>query len=213
MAPPVVTYPASGRIDRVTTGSGQGAGDEGDLSGSVPETVQSPATGGDRSDLEPAHPGRRNTVVLRYLLGRLAIDHVRRLTVWTPAVPVLGAALLLVRPRWAGIAVLALGVLLLGVRAGAVRLLLRLSLPHRFRPVEDELRAAVEAGKANLRVELRRVGLPSRSWHVPVFALRLARGTGRAEARGRLRDVDVDLVLPRAQLDRALRVLDEASRG
>ncbi len=217
----------------MTTESGHGAGGNGDPGGPLPRLSESPTTGGEPSRDErstgghragdgdrgageaaaPTGPGRRQTVVLRYLLGRLAIDHLRRLTVWTPAVPVLGAVLLLFRPRWVGLAVLALGVLLVAARVAAVRQLDRLSLPHRFRPVEDDLRDAVEAGKANLRVELRRVGLPSRSWHVPVFALRLARGTGREAARGRLRDVDLDLVLPRAQLERALRVLDEASRS
>jgi hypothetical protein len=154
-------------------------------------------------------PGQRKIVVLRYLLGRLAIDHVRRLTVWTLLVPVVGAVLLLaLHPRWIGVLVLVLGVLLIAARVVAVRMLGRLSLSDPFRPVEDELRAAVEAGKANLGVELRRIGLPSRPWHVPLFALRLSRGTNRDRTRARLRDVDVDLVLPRDQLERALRVLD-----
>jgi hypothetical protein len=167
---------------------------------------------GARDDRAPRDPRRRSTVILRYLLGRLAIDHARRLTVWVPAVPVAGSVLLLVQPRWIGGVLLGLGVLLVGGRVGLVRLLRRISLPRQFRPVETALRDAVEAGKANLRVELRRAGLPSRSWQVPVYVLRLARGTGRATTRARLRDVDVDLVLPRAQLDRAARALDEAGR-
>ncbi len=156
--------------------------------------------------------GRRTTVVMRYLLGRLAVDHLRRLTGWMWLVPLLGLGLLLVRPRWIGVGVLALGVLVLVSRFAAMWVLRRVSLPPRFRPVEEELRSAVEAGKANLRVELRRVGLPSRSWHLPVFVFRLARGDARAQARSRLREVDVDRVLPRAQLEKALRLLDETAR-
>jgi hypothetical protein len=157
--------------------------------------------------------GRRTTVILRYLLGRLAVDSVRRLTRRALAVPVAGALLLIVRPRWIGLTVLAVGLLLvLGGLVGR-RLLERLSLPRRFRPVGEDLRGAVEAGKANLRGELRRVGLPSGSWAVPLYVVRLARGTARSEARSRLREVEIDRVLPRAQLDRALRLLDRVAPG
>lgn len=157
-----------------------------------------------------AGAGRRTTVVLRYLLGRLAVDQFHRVTRWIWLVPVLGAVLLLVRPRWIGLAVICLGVLLFLARIVLVAVLRRLSLSRRFRPVEEELCSAVEAGKANLRVELRSVGLPNRSWRLALFATRLARGSARADLRSRLRQVDVDRVLPRAQLERALRLLDHA---
>lgn len=154
---------------------------------------------------------RRITVVLRYLLGRLAIDHVRRLTVWAWLVPVLGLLLLIVLPRLVALAVVLLGAVLVLARTAMVRLLQRLSLAGRFRPVEEELRDAVEAGKANLRGELRRVGLPSRSWRLPLYVVRLARGSSRSLARSSLREVEVHRVLPQAQVERALRVLDEAT--
>ncbi len=155
--------------------------------------------------------GRRTSTILRYLLGLLAVEHVRKLTRWAYVLPLVGALLLLVRPRWIGVAVLVLGVLLVAVRVGVVRLLGRSSLPRRYRPVEDDLRAAVESGKANMRGELRRVGLPSTPWAIPVSVVRLDRGGGRAESRSRLRDIEIDRVLPRTQLDRALRILDEAA--
>ncbi|MFL6129803.1 MAG: hypothetical protein ACJ73E_12145 [Mycobacteriales bacterium] len=153
--------------------------------------------------------GRRTTTILRYLLGLLAIEHVRKVTRWAFVVPVVGALLLLVRPRWIGVTVLVLGVLLVAARLGAVRLMSRLSLARRFRPVEDELRAAVESGKANLRGELHRTGLPSTPRAIPLSVIRLSRPGARA--RSRLLDIEIDRILPRAQLDRALRVLDEAA--
>jgi hypothetical protein len=154
---------------------------------------------------------RRTTIILRYLLGRLAVDHIRRLTRWFwVLIPVGGLLALLLSPRWIGVGVAALGVLMLVLRVAAVRMLHQRSLAPEFRSAEDELAAAVDAGRTSLRVELRRVGLPSRSWHLPVFALRLARGKVRAKARARLRAVDVDRVLPRAQLQRALRLLEDA---
>ena len=157
-----------------------------------------------------ADGGRRTTVILRYLLGVLAIDHVRSLSRWAFALPVVGLVLLVVRPRWIGLAVIVLGVLLIVGRIVAVRMISRRTLPRRYRPVEDELRAAVEAGKANLRGELRRVGMPTSALALTRSAVRLGSSDSRRTARSRLRDIEIDRVLPRAQLDRALRVLDEA---
>ncbi|HEY6744939.1 MAG TPA: hypothetical protein VI357_04390 [Mycobacteriales bacterium] len=160
-----------------------------------------------------ADGGRRNTTILRYLLGLLAVDHVRALTRWAFAVPVVGLVLLLVKPRWIGLAVIVLGLLLIAGRLVAVRLIERRTLPRRYRPVEDDLRAAVEAGKANLRGELRRVGMPSSALAISRSAVRSGSSDSRSDDRSRLRDIEIDRVLPRAQLDRALRVLDGATAG
>jgi len=157
-----------------------------------------------------ADGGRRTTVILRYLLGLLAVDHVRSLSRWAFALPLVGLVLLVVRPRWIGLAVIVLGVLLIVGRIVAVRMISRRTLPRRYRPVEDELRAAVEAGKANLRGELRRVGMPTSGLALTRSVVRLGSSDSRRTARSRLRDIEIDRVLPRAQLDRALRVLDEA---
>ena len=166
----------------------------------------------DQEAAPPPGAGRRTTVVLRYLLGRLAVDHFHRVTRWVWLVPVVGLALLLVHPRWIGLAVVGVGLLLILARRVMVAVVRRVSLARRFRPVEDELCSAVEAGKANLRVELRSAGLPSRPWGLALFATRLARGSARADLRSRLRQVDVDRVLPRAQLERALRLLGNTDR-
>src|SRR5829696_7626284 len=77
-----------------------------------------------------ADGGRRHTTILRYLLGLIAVDHVRSMTRWTFAVPVLGLALLVITPRWIGLAVLVLGVLLVLTRFAAVRLITRRSEEH-----------------------------------------------------------------------------------
>jgi hypothetical protein len=158
-----------------------------------------------------ADGGRRHTTILRYLLGLLAVDHLRTLTRFAFAVPVLGLVLLLVKPRWIGLAVIVLGVLLVVGRSLAAKLIARRSLARRYRPVEDDLRAATEAGKANLRGELERVGLPTGRWSMPVSVLRLARGTDRSLDRSKLREVEIHRILPEAQLQRALKVLDEAA--
>lgn len=158
-----------------------------------------------------ADGGRRHTTILRYLLGLLAVDHVRSLTIWAFGVPVAGLLLLLVKPRWIGVAVLVLGVLLIVARVVLVRTIASRSLARRYRPVEDELRGAVEAGKLNLRGEMARVGLSTNRFTLPFSVLKLARGSDRGAARGKLREVEIHRILPDAQLQRALRILDEAA--
>lgn len=160
-----------------------------------------------------ADGGRRHTTILRYLLGLLAVDHVRALTRSAFAVPVIGLVLLLIKPRWIGLAVFVLGLLLIVGRVLAVRMIERRTLPRRYRSVEDDLRAAVEAGKANLRGELSRVGMPSSALAIARSAVRSGSSDTRSDDRSRLRDIEIDRVLPRAQLDRALRVLDGATAG
>ena len=93
--------------------------------------------------------------------------------------PLVGLILLVVRPRWIGLAVIVLGVLLIVGRIVAVRMISRHTLPRRYRPVEDELRAAVEAGKANLRGELRRVGMPSSALALTRSVVRLGSSDSR----------------------------------
>jgi hypothetical protein len=157
--------------------------------------------------------GRRTTTILQYLLGRLAVDNIRGRTRWWYAIPGIGLLLSIIVPWWVAGIVVVLGVVLVIGRLVMLRLIERLSLARRFRPVEEDLRSAVEAGKANLRGELRRVGLPSGPWTLPLSLLRLARGSARSEVRSRLLEIEIDRVLPRAQLDRALRLLDQAGQG
>ena len=201
--------PGAGLVPSPRDGHGWRPGDPGQLE---PGSFDPGNTGTWRvRDVVPgADGGRRTTVILRYLLGLLAADHVRSLARWAFVLPPVGLILLLVRPRWIGLAIIVLGVLLIIGRFVAVRLISRHTLPRRYRPVEDELRAAVEAGKANLRGELRRVGMPSSALALTRSVVRLGSSDSRSTDRSRLRDIEIDRVLPRAQLDRALRVLDEA---
>ena len=52
--------------------------------------------------------------------------------------------------------------------------------------------------------------MPSSALGLTRSVVQLGTSDSRRSARARLRDIDIDRVLPRAQLDRALRVLDEA---
>lgn len=162
----------------------------------------------DRHRLE-ADPARTGVVVVvRFLVGRTAVDQLKRMfrSVWLVALA--GLVMVLVGPRWIGAGLLCLIPVLAMARAVAIRTVDRVALTRNYRDVRDDLASAVEAGKANVRRELERVGLPSARWRMPMFAMRLARRSDRDDARIRLEHVNLEQVLPRVQIDRAMRILN-----
>lgn len=94
-----------------------------------------------------------------------------------------------------------LGLGLLAVRGILLWLLRALTAFRGYRPLEHRMRALVGDTRTDVLRELRRVGLPGRTWTLPLLALRLLRRRRRAETLGRLREFDVARALPPARLD------------
>lgn len=164
---------------------------------------------------QPAEGRRFNVivVVVRYLVGRTAIDQLKRISALGWLIAAVGLGLLIIGPRIVGVALLVLAALVACARFTLVRVIDRMSLARQYRPIESEFSGAVEAGKANIRRELERVGLPSTRWRMPMFLVRLARRSGRDEVLGRLSQIDLSQVLPQVQIDRAFRLLDGVWQG
>ena len=97
------------------------------------------------------------------------------------------------------IGVLGLGVL--AVRAVLLWLLRALTAFRSYRPLEHRMRALVGDTRADVLRELRRVGLPGRTWTLPLLALRLLRRKHRETTLARLREFDVARAVPPARLD------------
>jgi hypothetical protein len=121
------------------------------------------------------------------LLGALLFGAVAALVGWTG--PTWGAVLL-------GLS--AVGLLLMRVLLDAV--LRRLTADRRLGALRQELRSLVAATRGDVRRELRRIGVPSRPWTMPLLAWRLA-GRRREETFSRLRQFEVNRVVPPARLD------------
>jgi hypothetical protein len=133
------------------------------------------------------------------LIGALVFGAVAALVGWTG--PTLAAVLL---------GLTALGLLLLRALLDAV--LRRLTGDRRLGALRQELRSLVAATRGDVRQELRRIGVPSRPWTMPLLAGRLA-GRRRAETLARLREFDVGRVVPPARLDQLhLLLLSDRSR-
>jgi hypothetical protein len=138
----------------------------------------------------------------RYLVGRAIGEYVSGVLL-VFAVVVLGLAALVwwLGPMWLAVLIglVALSVLLLRWLLGAA--LRRLTGVGYFGPHEGRMRRLVTDTRGDVRIELRRQGLPSRVWTMPLLAVRLARRGRRAETLQRLRRFDVERVIPAARLD------------
>jgi hypothetical protein len=138
----------------------------------------------------------------RYLVGRAIGESLSRSLLVLALVVLVLAGLL----EWAGstfwavvIAVLALAVLAMRGVLGAV--LRRLTATEVYGPVEQRLRALVKDTRRDVLAELRRTGLPGRTWTLPLLALRLLRRRRRPDTLERLRSFRVDNVVPAARVD------------
>lgn len=138
----------------------------------------------------------------RYLVGR-AIGESVGTTLLLVALGILGLAAacewgLHVTFLAVLLVIVALGVLLL--RAALRAILRRLTATERLGPAQARLRRLVADTRADVRRELRRLGLPSRQITLPLLAVRLV-GRRRAETLKRLRGFDLDRAVPKARLD------------
>ena len=152
-------------------------------------------------DFEQGTPGSR-WALGRYLVGRALGDYVSRgLLIIALVIAALAALVYWLGPMWLAvlIGVFALSVLLFRWLLSAV--LRRFTGAHLFGPAEQRMRALVADTRGDVRTELRRIGVPSRTFTLPLLALRLARRKRRQDTLDRLRRFDADRVVPAARLD------------
>jgi hypothetical protein len=137
----------------------------------------------------------------RYLLGRaLAVQLSRTL---------IGLALLIAVVAglvyYGGATVLAVliglvALVVLGLRSLVGALLRRTTMAMLPTAAEQTLNRLVRDTRADIGRELRRIGLPGRPWTMPFLIGRIL-GRRRADTFARLREFDVDRVVPAARLD------------
>jgi hypothetical protein len=139
----------------------------------------------------------------RYLVGRAVLESVSR-SLFVVALLVLALAVVVqVTVHWTFFAVLIgiVGFGVLGFRALLRAVLSRLMAAGQVAPLEQRLRALVADTRSDVRRELRRIGLPSHTWTLPLFAFRLLSRKRRPDTVARLRTFDVDNVVPRTRID------------
>jgi hypothetical protein len=150
----------------------------------------------------------------RYLLGRALAVVVGRALLGIAVV----IAAIAVAVYFGGVTVLAVLIGLVAVAVLAARALLNAILRHTTVPAmrpdaERKLRLLVADTRKDVMVELRRLGLPGRAVTMPLLVTRLA-GRRRGEVARRLRDFDVERVVPAHRLDDLHLLLNaQARRG
>ena len=158
--------------------------------------------GVDVGAFEQGSPASR-WALARYLVGRAVLESVSR-SLFLVALLLLGlAAVVEFTVHWTFLAIVlaiaAFGVL--AMRALLRAVLSRLMAAGQIAPLEQRLRALVADTRADVRRELRRIGLPSHSWTLPLFAFRLFSRTRRPDTVARLRQFDIDNVVSPARVD------------
>jgi len=148
----------------------------------------------------------------RFLVGRSVAEALSR-GLLIVAVAVFACAGLV---EWAGstfwmviIALVGIGVLIM--RSLLLAVLRRLPLMTGNREVEHRLGELVADTRRDVLRELRRIGLPGRSWTLPLLAVRLA-GKRREETTQALRRFEVDRVVPPARLDEVHLLLQSSAQ-
>jgi hypothetical protein len=165
-------------------------------------------------DFRPGSPWSQ-WALSRYLVGRAMTESI-------------GTSLLLVALVFLGLAALsqwllhstALAVLL--VLVAVFDLILRWLLltvvrrltafPH-YTPIEQRLTALVRDTRGDVFRELRRVGLPSHVWTLPLLAVRLVRSPRRSETVAALRAFEIGRVVPKVRLDETYLLMQQAATG
>ena len=148
----------------------------------------------------------------RYLVGRAVAEALSRGLLAVALVLLAGAAGI-----WAagstfwGVVVGVVAVAVVVMRRLVLAVLRRLPLVANDPALDSRLGELVAATRKDVLRELRRLGLPSRSWTLPVLAVRLL-GRRRQETAERLRGFAVDRVVPAARLDELHLLLQSAAR-
>jgi hypothetical protein len=151
-------------------------------------------------------------LLARYLIGRAVAARVSVSLMITALVLVAGAVALWVwGPRWLGVFVGLCALAVFAFRALVVAILRRIMGVGRLGPAEGKVRALVADTNGELRRELRRIGLPSTVLGMPLLMIRLV-GRRRAATFTRLRQFDVNRVVPRSRQDELQFLITSQSR-
>jgi len=150
----------------------------------------------------------------RYLVGRAIGESVSRTLLVVAGVLLIAAAAVQWGLHLTLVTVLIVIVLLavLALRGLLRAVLRRLTATDRYGPLEDRLRALVADTHGDVLRELRRLGLPSHLFTLPLLAVRMV-GRRRAETFERLRSCEIGRAVPKARLDELHLLLRDVSGG
>jgi hypothetical protein len=152
-------------------------------------------------------------LLARYLVGRVVAARVSISLLITALILLAGAVALWVwGPHWLAILIGLIALAVFAFRALVVAILRRIMGVGQLGPAEDKVRALVADTQGDLRRELRRIGLPATVFGMPLLMIRLI-GRRRAATFARLKQFDVNRVVPRSRQDELHFVVTSQLRG
>jgi hypothetical protein len=152
-------------------------------------------------------------LLARYLVGRVVAARVSISLLITALVLLAGAVALWVwGPHWLAILIGLIALAVFAFRALVVAILRRIMGVGQLGSAEDKVRALVADTQGDLRRELRRIGLPATVFGMPLLMIRLI-GRRRAATFARLKQFDVNRVVPRSRQDELHFVVTSQLRG
>jgi len=185
--------------------------------------IPSPYWGGDNSNrtfnVQTGDVGafQQGDPITRWALARYLVGHALAVCV-SRSLLLAGVAIFAIAALVyaAGLVVLAIFIGLIALSVLALRSILgavlrRVTMPAVAGADARRLRMLLADTRGDVSRELRRIGLPSRWWTMPLLLARLL-GKHRSETVGRMRDFDIDRVVPGSRLDE-LHMLMRAQAG
>jgi hypothetical protein len=150
----------------------------------------------------------------RYLLGRALATYISRaLLILGVAIFALAMLLWFLNVHVLAVLISLVALAVLAIRAIVSAVLRRLTSAATSGEAERRLRALVADTRGDVGRELRRIGLPGRAWSLPLLGLRLL-GKRRATTAARLKQFDVERVVPPGRLDELHMIVSaQAGRG
>jgi hypothetical protein len=167
-------------------------------------------------EIGPFHQGNElsQAVLRRYLLTRAIGASIVRTLYWLGICVLIVAVLLwFAGIKWLAVLIGIAAVFVLLFRAMLSAIQRRISGIDDMGSVAGRMEQLVGQTRKGLRVELRRLGLPSAPWGPALIGLRLVRPVKRAETVRKLAGFDLTQVVPSATLDELHLLLRSAQRS
>lgn len=161
----------------------------------------------------PSNP-LTDAILARYLVGRAVASRVSVSLLAIALILLVGAtALWEWGPRWLAVIAVLVAIVVAAFRVLVMAILRRVLAVGQLGRAEDQVRALVADTGADLRRELRRIGLPGSVLGLPVLAGRLFSRRRRAETLSRLAQFDVGRVVPKGRRDELAFVVRNELQG
>ncbi|HZZ97617.1 MAG TPA: hypothetical protein VFE19_11390 [Jatrophihabitantaceae bacterium] len=178
--------------------------------GGTPPPQDEPEVG----DFRPGSPFSQ-WALGRYLVGRALTESIGTslLIVALAVFAVAAVAEWLLHSTLLAVLLVIVAVFVLLMRWVLLAVVRRLTSFSQYAPIEERINTLVAETRGDVFRELRRVGLPSHMWTLPLLPIRLLGSKRRPDTVERMRAFELARVVPKARIDETFLLLRQAGTG